>query len=175
VLAKQVPEADVIAGYADNLPLETGTIDLVVTAQAFHWFPTQAAVAEIARVLKPKGTLALVWSKRDRSDPLMAAIHDCLEPYRNDSPDYENTDWRAPFEASDAPLRLVARQHISWEDPVTLGHLKGRIRSISFIALLDEQERARVMTRLEELAGSDDDETPLLLKYFTETVLARRA
>jgi SAM-dependent methyltransferase len=175
VLAAQVPEAEVLAGYADNIPLETGVADAVVTAQAFHWFPTAAAVKEIARVLKPKGALALVWSKRDRGDPLMRAIHECLEPYRNDSPDFENTPWREPFEAPDAPLKLVARHHMSWEESLTLGHLKGRVLSISFIALLDEAERARVVEQLEELAGSVDDDTPVLLKYFTETLMARAA
>ena len=173
VLTKQVPEAEVLAGFADNIPLEAGTVDAVVVAQAFHWFANEAAVREIARVLKPKGVLALVWNKRDLQDPLMRAIHDCLDPYRNNSPEFENTPWREPFEAPDAPLRLVARQHVSWEDTITLEHLKGRICSISYIAVLDDPAREQVVQALAELTGSDDDEMPVTLRYFTETLLAR--
>jgi SAM-dependent methyltransferase len=175
VLAREVPEAEVLAGVADSIPLEAGTVDAVVVAQAFHWFATAETVREIARVLKPKGTLALVWNKRDLQDPLMRAIHDCLDPYRKDSPDFENTPWREPFEAPDAPLRLVARQHVSWEETITLEHLKGRICSISYIALLDDPGRQQVVQTLAELTGSKDDEAPVTLKYFTETLLARHS
>ena len=79
----------------------------MVVAQAFHWFANAATVREIARVLKPGGTLALVWNKSDLDDPLMRAIHECLEPHRRDSPDFDNTPWREPFEEPNAPLRLV--------------------------------------------------------------------
>jgi SAM-dependent methyltransferase len=173
VLAKQVPEAEILAGFADSIPLEASSVDAVVVAQAFHWFATPAAVREIARVLKPKGALALVWNKRDLQDPLMRAIHDCLDPYRGDSPDFENTPWREPFEAPDAPLRLVARQHISWDETITLEHLKGRICSISYIALLDDPEREEVLQALADLTGAEDNETPVTLRYFTETLMAR--
>ena len=138
VLAREVPEAEVLAGFADSIPAELGRVDAVVVAQAFHWFANAATVREIARVLKPEGALALVWNKRDLDDPLMRGIHECLDPYRSNSPDFDNTPWREPFEAPDAPLRLVGRQRIAWDESLTLGHLKGRVCSISYVALLDD-------------------------------------
>jgi SAM-dependent methyltransferase len=41
--------------------LEAGSVDLAVTAQALHWFDRDAYFAEVRRVLRPDGALA-VWS-----------------------------------------------------------------------------------------------------------------
>ena len=44
-------------------------VDVVVSAQAFHWFDLDRALPEIARVLKPGGRIALVWNLRDERIP----------------------------------------------------------------------------------------------------------
>jgi SAM-dependent methyltransferase len=173
VLARQVPEAEVLAGYADDMPLETACADAVVTAQAFHWFPTAAALREVARVLRPEGAMAIVWNRKDRSDPFMQRWHDRLAPYRKDSPDHETIPWRDAFADPGAPLEIVAEDHTHWEETVTLGHLKGRVLSVSYVALLDRHGRETVMRLMEEVAGSTDDETPVTLKHVTEAYVAR--
>src|SRR5918912_750908 len=60
-----VPEAEAVAGTADAIPLADASADGVLVAEAFHWFATPAAVAEIARVLRPGGGLALLWNLYD--------------------------------------------------------------------------------------------------------------
>jgi ubiquinone/menaquinone biosynthesis C-methylase UbiE len=45
---------------ADKAPIEAGSVDLVTVAQALHWFDLGAFYAEVRRVAKPGGTLA-VW------------------------------------------------------------------------------------------------------------------
>lgn len=49
-----------IQGDAMRLPFAGDAFDAVVSTQAFHWFPDQrTALREIARVLRPGGTLVL--------------------------------------------------------------------------------------------------------------------
>jgi ubiquinone/menaquinone biosynthesis C-methylase UbiE len=43
---------------AENSGIETGTIDIVMVAQALHWFDHDRFYAEVNRVLKPRGILA---------------------------------------------------------------------------------------------------------------------
>jgi SAM-dependent methyltransferase len=45
---------------AEDLGLPAGGVDLLLAAQAFHWFAAARFFAEAARVLRPQGVLALV-------------------------------------------------------------------------------------------------------------------
>jgi ubiquinone/menaquinone biosynthesis C-methylase UbiE len=44
---------------AEKIPLEDGTVDLITTAQAAHWFDLDAFFTESNRLLKPGGVLAI--------------------------------------------------------------------------------------------------------------------
>ena len=61
-------------GTAEDIPLEDASVDLVTVAQAFHWFDGPAALAEIHRVLRPGGRLALLWNRRVEDAPITARI-----------------------------------------------------------------------------------------------------
>jgi SAM-dependent methyltransferase len=47
---------------ATRLPLGEASVDAVVVADAWHWFPKEEAAAEVARVLRPNGWLGCVWN-----------------------------------------------------------------------------------------------------------------
>jgi len=58
-----------VEGSAEAIPLESASVDAVFAGQAFHWFATEAALAEIARVLRPRGGLALIWNEWWATEP----------------------------------------------------------------------------------------------------------
>ncbi|HEY0449120.1 class I SAM-dependent methyltransferase [Actinophytocola sp.] len=64
-LAARFPTARALVGSAERIPLPDASVDAVVVGQAFHWFDTDAALAEIARVLRPGGALAALWNRED--------------------------------------------------------------------------------------------------------------
>ena len=64
--------ARALPGTAERIPLPDGTVDAVVVGQAFHWFDATRAVPEIARVLRPRGVLAVMWNDYDDSTPWVA-------------------------------------------------------------------------------------------------------
>jgi ubiquinone/menaquinone biosynthesis C-methylase UbiE len=55
-------------GTAEATNLQGASADLVISAQAFHWFDPQKSLAEFHRILKIKGWVALMWNERDESD-----------------------------------------------------------------------------------------------------------
>ncbi|MGN6245244.1 MAG: class I SAM-dependent methyltransferase [Motilibacteraceae bacterium] len=50
---------------AELLPLPDRSVDVVTVGQAFHWFDAPRALAELRRVLRPAGVLAMCWNRTD--------------------------------------------------------------------------------------------------------------
>ncbi len=62
VLEERFPTVRAIVASAESMPLEDAAIDAVVVGNAFHHFDRDAAMAEIHRVLRPGGALAVFWA-----------------------------------------------------------------------------------------------------------------
>lgn len=54
-----------INGTAEYTNLEDNSIDLIVVAQAFHWFDKEAFKKECQRILKPNGRVWILWNQLD--------------------------------------------------------------------------------------------------------------
>src|SRR6185295_16889471 len=70
--AARHPRVRWVAATAEAIGLDSASVDLVLCAQSFHWFRPEAALAEFARILRPRGRLAIVWNRRSTTDPLTA-------------------------------------------------------------------------------------------------------
>ena len=68
VLEAEVPGALALAGTAEEIPLAGASLDAVFVAEAFHWFDPVPAVAELARVLRPGGGVAVLYNRLDWQD-----------------------------------------------------------------------------------------------------------
>ncbi|MGH3694816.1 MAG: class I SAM-dependent methyltransferase [Pseudonocardiaceae bacterium] len=64
-LSRRLPEITVRSGSAEQIPTEDGAVDAVLVGQAFHWFEPDRALAEIARVVRPGGVLAVLGNTED--------------------------------------------------------------------------------------------------------------
>ena len=78
ILRERVPEVSAKVATAEEIPANDRSVDVVVVAQAFHWFDHEVALPEIARVLKPGGHLALVWNSRDERIPWVRRMGELL-------------------------------------------------------------------------------------------------
>lgn len=72
------PRLRIVAGSAEATGLESDCVDLVLAAQAFHWFDVNAARRELSRVLRPQGVAALVWNARRADGTRFAAAYEAL-------------------------------------------------------------------------------------------------
>jgi SAM-dependent methyltransferase len=62
LLVRICPDAEVLAGTAEKIPLTDASVDAVFIAEAFHLFGNERTVAEIARVLRVEGAFVLLWN-----------------------------------------------------------------------------------------------------------------
>lgn len=63
-LLSSFPDFHSIDAAAQATTLRDHSVDLIVAAQAFHWFNTPETRAEFTRILKPDGCIALIWNER---------------------------------------------------------------------------------------------------------------
>ena len=146
--------------------MEDGAADAVTVGQAFHWFDGERALAEIHRVLRPGGLLALIWNRRRDDDAVTAAVQEIIEPYRGDTPHHRTGRWRDAFDATSRFTPLEERRFDNTQELDGDG-LAMRFGSVSFIAALPDAEREGVLERLRALG-------PARLNYVTELFTCRR-
>lgn len=110
--------------------LQDGSVDLVTVATALHWFDLEAFYAEVRRVLKPGGLIA-VWGYQDTH--INPELDPVLVRYRSE---IVGEDWAFqvrllteqyrtipfPFDEMPAPVHLAARANMALDD--LMGYLE---------------------------------------------------
>lgn len=154
------PAATVVAT-AEGIPLPSRSVDVAVCAQSFHWFDHERALPEIARVLRPGGTLALVWNMRDEAVPWVRRLSAIIGS--------EGTDRDNVKALRESPLFgwVDETQFRSWQQ-LNRASLLDLVASRSYVAALDESDREEVLERVGSLydeygRGHDG----MLLPYLT--------
>ena len=156
---------EALDGVAEAIPLTDSSADAVTVAQAFHWFRADEALAEIHRVLRPGGGVAILRNERDLADPAQLAFAEILARCRAHPSLERELDVPAALVRSgffDEPEQR-AFPHVAELDPVALG------ASETSIALLDDGARAAALAEFAALGER------VRLRYVTEVVVTRRA
>ncbi len=153
VLERVVPEAEALKGSADAIPLEDASVDAVFVGEAFHWFAGDDVLREIARVLRPRGVLAILSNQKDGDfePPLPEAFWARYESGAIQKPPAQSFSmglWRAPFPGPFEPLTET-----SYPNPVELDRamILAQVSSWSMVAALPDPDRTRLLAELGEL------------------------
>src|SRR5215211_8609673 len=170
-LERTIPEADARPGTAEETGLPDSSADAVTVAQAFHWFDGPAALAEIDRILRPGGWLALIWNVRDLEHPTQRAVEDLFAPYRGDTPSHRSGRWRESLDASELFEGAEVNRFPNVQT-LDANALVRRVTSTSFIFELADPERRRVLDQARRIATELPDRFPF--PYTTEIEIFAR-
>ncbi len=142
-LRRHTSTARAVVARAEHIPLAASSVDVVVAAQAFHWFDREQALPEIARVLRPGGVLSLVWNNGDLTVPWVKKVFTLMDLTAagvGDDP-VEGSELFTPSEA--AVFRHWQQFH--------RGSLVGFVASQSRTAVMTPAERDDLLVKVGEL------------------------
>lgn len=155
VLHERLPTLRIEDGTAETIPRADGSVDAVVVGNAFHHFDRTAAFAEIHRVLRPGGLLALFWAwsleEEQLALPLLREIDQIVEAtrasneiataYRSWSEVPGDVHGFEPFERREFPVTHV----------IPSARLADLYATSSDVASLPPQTRHTLLERIREL------------------------
>jgi ubiquinone/menaquinone biosynthesis C-methylase UbiE len=163
-----------VAARAEETTLPDHGVDFVTAGQAFHWFDREKARAEFARILKPRGWVALIWNERvTTATPFLIAYEQLLKDY---STDYEQIDHRLinadvirDFFGSDR-FRLKQFNNSQVFD---YEGLKGRLLSSSYAPEAGHPNHAPMLAELEKIFQAYQEEGKVVFEYVTQMYYGR--
>jgi SAM-dependent methyltransferase len=151
--------AETVAGTAEAIPLPDACVDAVVAGQAFHWFDVPRAMAEIARVLRPGGTVGLFWNMLDDRSPWVASLATAIAAEERLSAMTANTEppYRDIPGLSDPQQRMFPNA-----ERYDAERLEAFVRSRSQTILLSAAERDEQLRVVRDLTPPGEFALPLV-------------
>ena len=162
-LREAVPGATVHQGTAEDIPLADATVDAIVVGQAWHWVDQDVALPSVARVLRPGGTLGLVWNIRDERAPWVARLTEVMHQAEGEA-FIEGGNIRQ------GPFGEIETATFEWSREFTREQIFDLVNSRSYVITASPEERERILTGVATLLDTDPDvggQTTWTMPYVT--------
>jgi len=178
VLTARCPQAEVLDGRGEDIPLPDASVDAVVISSAWHWLDPERAVPEITRVLRSGGALGVIWVSRDTREPWVAEFNQLMRESReaDRAPD-ERPAGRRRREVSfppGTPMSAVEEHAVEYTLPMTKDDLFGLLGTYSGVITLDPDRRAAFAERARDFLDRqpwDETDLPMVCRCLRSTRL----
>ena len=147
-LRRRLPEVRAAVGRAEAVPLPDDSVDAVLVGTAFHWFDTERALPEIARVLRPGGVLGTLYNLIDDSVPWVAELDEVSRTSVSIPPGEAD---EVPSYAGFGPVEQARFAH---RHRRTAESMTATIGTHSHTLVVSAEERAEVLRRVRAFLDS---------------------
>jgi SAM-dependent methyltransferase len=152
VLTARCPEAEVLVGRGEDIPLPDASVDAVVISAAWHWLDPELAVPEITRVLRVGGVLGVMWISRDVRAPWVTEFNrlarESREADRRPDGALSGDRRREVTFPPGTPLSPVEPHIVEFSLSMTKDELAGLLGTYSGVITLDPERRADFSRRV---------------------------
>ncbi len=163
----------VVDGTAEQTNLPDKSMDMIVAAQAFHWFDKTAVKKEFKRILKPGGWVVLIWNERLAKSGFEKEYDELIITY---SVDYVKVDHRnirpADIEDFFNPEKCEWKVFPNYQR-FDLEGLKGRLLSSSYAPGEGHSGHAPMLETLQALYNKYQQNNSILINYDTNVYVGK--
>jgi SAM-dependent methyltransferase len=160
LLVENCPDVEIVAGGAEAISLADASVDAVFAAECFHLFDAERALAEIARVLRPRGVLVLMWNlPSGPTDPSIAAVEEILrrrapddlpyDPVDLNSRRYASGELLAPF--ANSPFEELKNARLLNPQTIDRDGVVAFLASMGWISDLRDEERLPLLEEVRSM------------------------
>lgn len=170
---KDFPEFTSVDGTSTETGLSDESVDIVIAAQAFHWFDREKTRAELKRILRPDGYVALIWNERqlDTND-FLREYEQFLQKFASDYKQvrHENidTDNIREFYGGDYSLKVFQNKQI-----FDFSGLMGRVLSSSYMPSAEDDRYMSMAEELKQLFTKYEEHGRITILYDTRVYYSR--
>ena len=163
----QFPGFTAMDGTAEETTLGDESVDLVLAAQAFHWFDPSRTRSEFTRILRPGGYIVLIWNERSLdADLFHVEYEDLLLKYGKDyakvrHDDLERLDLQGFFPK---PFREASFENFQIFD---FEGVKGRMLSASYMPNENDERFPAMLSELKSLFAKHAETGKIKVFYNT--------
>ncbi|QQS34527.1 MAG: class I SAM-dependent methyltransferase [Acidobacteriota bacterium] len=161
------------AAAAEKTGLSNDSVDAVIAAQAFHWFDQAKTLKEFRRILRPGGSIVLMWNERllDATE-FLREYEGLLLRYATDYSEIRHDKFGpdAVGKFFDAPFELFEFKNIQSLD---LEGVIGRVRSSSYMPAADSPVYGELIDSLQALFAKHAENDRIEIFYDTRVYISR--
>ena len=165
---KNFPNFKSVDGTAEATTLPDNSVDIVIAAQAFHWFDQEKTRGEFRRILKDKGFIALLWNERQLdSTPFLRDYEKFLLKFANDYEKvrHENVHGGVLREFFQQDFSTATFLNVQTHD---FEGLKGRVFSSSYMPSEADPVYDEMVAELESLFAKYSESGKIQILYDTK-------
>ncbi len=122
-----------IHGSSEETNLEANSIDLIVCAQAFHWFNQEKTKIEFKRIANKGAHLALIWNDRKETEPFQIDYEKLIQEFAIDYNEISHRNISQEMIAAFYAPNTFKKFVLYYEQQFNLEGLIGRIISSSYM------------------------------------------
>jgi SAM-dependent methyltransferase len=166
-LLEKFPSFVSINAPAEATTLESGSVDFITAAQAFHWFDREKCREEFARILRAGGWVVLIWNERLLdSTPFLRDYERLLLRYGTDYEKVRHENVAGEITKFFAPEGFSLKT-LENSQRFDLESLKGRVLSSSYTPEPGDPNFEPMLAALEGIFKTHQDKEIVTIEYDT--------
>jgi SAM-dependent methyltransferase len=167
-LLRGYPSFHSVSGAAEATTLEPRSADIIVAGQTFHWFNREKTRREFVRILKPGGTVALIWNDRNTTArPFLSAYEEFLKTWGTDYEAVNHKQIDGSVISSFFGANGFRRATFPNEQVFDFDGLKGRLLSSSYAPEPGHPKFEPMMKTLREIFDQHQTNSRVTFEYDT--------